>query len=52
MPLRQLLLVADKQAMAAKLGGGRNQVHLTEVPDVDDAASTLAGCSSLHKAND
>jgi diguanylate cyclase (GGDEF)-like protein len=52
MPLRHLLLVADKQAMAAKLGGGRNEVHVTEVPDGDDAASTLADCSLLHKAID
>ena len=51
-PLRHLLLVADKQAMAAKLGGGRNEVHLTEIEDVGDVAHTLVACPSPHKPND
>ena len=52
MPLRHLLLVADKQAMAAKLGGGRNDVHLTEVADVAAATNTLEAFQSLQRAND
>lgn len=50
MPLRTLLSFADKQAMSAKLDGGRNRVHLTEVQGSDEASNAVAERAMRHTA--
>lgn len=50
MSLRQLLSVADRQAMSAKLDGGRNQVHITEVSGSDATSNAVEGHAVRHTA--